>query len=186
VSWKMTWYFCWWRRGCLGHPQALTLVLLGYFLGWHGHPQAWYFVYSSSHLFILLSLHLKTSFMQNFTQFSLATLVYARYWIHFWFSFNSSTTSIKKLATVATSSKVLWSKELKKKEIKRQMQMQIVAEICQNRTAGKDRFFWKSSVVQIKKCKTNESFIITWGICTKNCRSIWHSRVFHEFLQQSA
>jgi hypothetical protein len=41
VSWKMTWYFCWWRRGCLGHPQALTLVLLGYFLGWHGHPQAW-------------------------------------------------------------------------------------------------------------------------------------------------
>jgi hypothetical protein len=29
--------------------------------------------------------------------------------------------------------------------------MQIVAEICQNRTAGKDQFFRKSSVAQIKK-----------------------------------
>jgi hypothetical protein len=27
----------------------------------------------------------------------------------------------------------------------------------QNRTAGKDRFFFKYSVAQIKKCKTNES-----------------------------
>jgi hypothetical protein len=36
--------------------------------------------------------------------------------------------------------------------------MQIVAEIYQNRTAGKDQFFFrKSSVAQIKKCKTNES-----------------------------
>jgi hypothetical protein len=35
--------------------------------------------------------------------------------------------------------------------------MQIVAEICQNRTAGKDRFFQKSSVAQIKKYKTNKS-----------------------------
>jgi hypothetical protein len=31
--------------------------------------------------------------------------------------------------------------------------MQIVAEICQNRTAGKDQFVWKSSVAQIEKCK---------------------------------
>jgi hypothetical protein len=35
--------------------------------------------------------------------------------------------------------------------------MQRVAEICQNITAGKDRFFQKSSVAQIEKCKTNES-----------------------------
>jgi hypothetical protein len=35
--------------------------------------------------------------------------------------------------------------------------MQIVAEICQNRTTGKDRFFGKSFVAQIEKCKTNES-----------------------------
>jgi hypothetical protein len=35
--------------------------------------------------------------------------------------------------------------------------MQIVAEICQNRIAGKDQFFWKYSVDQIEKCKTNKS-----------------------------
>jgi hypothetical protein len=35
--------------------------------------------------------------------------------------------------------------------------MQIMAKICQNRTAGKDRFFRKSSVAQIEKCKTDES-----------------------------
>jgi hypothetical protein len=35
--------------------------------------------------------------------------------------------------------------------------MQIVAEICQNRTAGKDQFFRKSSVAQIEKCKASES-----------------------------
>jgi hypothetical protein len=29
--------------------------------------------------------------------------------------------------------------------------MQIVAEICQNRTTGKDRFFQKSYVAQIEK-----------------------------------
>jgi hypothetical protein len=34
--------------------------------------------------------------------------------------------------------------------------MQIVAEICQNRTAGKAQFFQKSSVAQIEKCKTNK------------------------------
>jgi hypothetical protein len=34
--------------------------------------------------------------------------------------------------------------------------MQIVAEICQNRMAGKDQFFRKPSVAQIEKCKTNE------------------------------
>ena len=35
--------------------------------------------------------------------------------------------------------------------------MQIVAEISQNRIAGKDRFFRKFSVAQIEKYKTNES-----------------------------
>jgi hypothetical protein len=34
--------------------------------------------------------------------------------------------------------------------------MQIVVEICQNRIAGKDQFFQKSSIAQIEKCKTNE------------------------------
>jgi hypothetical protein len=75
-------------------------------------------------------------------------------------------------------------KKLKKKAIERQTQ--IVAEICQNRTAGKDRFFRKSSVAQIEKCKTNESLAINWGMCTRNCRSKRCSENFYEFLRYSA
>jgi hypothetical protein len=86
----------------------------------------------------------------------------------FWFNFNSSTTL-----------KHFRSKELKKKEIKRQMQ--IVAEISQNRTAGKDRFFRKSSVAQIEKCKSNKSYILTYDMCTQNCRSIRRLGFFMNF-----
>jgi hypothetical protein len=43
-------------------------------------------------------------------------------------------------------------------------QTQIVAEICQNRTADKGRFFRGPSVAQIEMCKTNESLDITWVI----------------------
>jgi hypothetical protein len=43
-------------------------------------------------------------------------------------------------------------------------QTQILAEICQNRTAGKDRIFRGFFVAQIKTCSTNESLDITWGI----------------------
>jgi hypothetical protein len=32
-----------------------------------------------------------------------------------------------------------------------------MAEICENRTAGKDQFFKPPSVAQIKNSKTNES-----------------------------
>jgi hypothetical protein len=39
-------------------------------------------------------------------------------------------------------------KKLKKKEIKRQMQ--IVAEICQNRIAGKDHFFENLLLLKLK------------------------------------
>jgi hypothetical protein len=74
-------------------------------------------------------------------------------------------------------------KELKKKAIERQTQ--IVAEICQNRTADKYRFFWGFSVAQMKKCKTNESLDITWGICTRNRRSKILSENFHEVLRCS-
>jgi hypothetical protein len=35
--------------------------------------------------------------------------------------------------------------------------MQIAEEIYQNRTAGKDQFFRKSYIAQIKKCKNNKS-----------------------------
>jgi hypothetical protein len=48
-------------------------------------------------------------------------------------------------------------KRTQKKAIKRQTQ--ILAEICQNRTADKGRIFEEFSVAQIKKCSTNESFL---------------------------
>jgi hypothetical protein len=57
-----------------------------------------------------------------------------------------------------------------------------VAEICQNRTADKDRFFRGFSVAQIEKYKTNKSFEITWVIFTRNLRSKRYSENFHEFL----
>jgi hypothetical protein len=52
-----------------GHPQALTLVPLGYFLGVAWASPSLSFVHSSSHLIILQFLHLKTFFKQNSTQF---------------------------------------------------------------------------------------------------------------------
>jgi hypothetical protein len=79
--------------------------------------------------------------------------------------------------------KVPGSKELKKKAIERQTQ--ILAEICQNRTADKGRIFKGFSVAQIKKCITNESLDITWGICTRNSRSKRYSENFHKFLRCS-
>jgi hypothetical protein len=85
--------------------------------------------------------------------------------------------------TVATSSKVSWSKELEKKVIKRQTQ--ILAEICQNRTADKGRIFEGFSVAQIKKCSTNKSLDITWGIYTTNGRSKIYIDNFHKFIRCS-
>jgi hypothetical protein len=101
----------------------------------------------------------------------------------FWFRFQLKNTTYKAYTTVATSSQVLWSKELKKKAIERQTQ--IVAEICQNRTADKGRFFRGPSVAQIEKCKTNESLDITCGICTTNHSSKRYTENFHEFLRCS-
>ena len=68
---------------------------------------------------------------------------------------HKSNTPFKALATVTTSLKALPPKRTQKKKIKRQMQ--ILAEICQNRTSGKDEFFRGTSVAQIKKWETNES-----------------------------
>ena len=76
---RQTWAFYWWRRGCLGHPQALTLVPLGYLLGWHhgGIPKLE--LLSILHLIASFSLYTwNFSFIQNFTQSSLATLVYSK------------------------------------------------------------------------------------------------------------
>jgi hypothetical protein len=70
-----------------------------------------------------------------------------------------------------------------KKAIK--WQTQILAEICQNRTADKDRIFEGFFVTQIKKCSTNESLDITWGICTRNRRSKKYTENLYEFLRCS-
>jgi hypothetical protein len=56
-----------------------------------------------------------------------------------------------------------------------------VAEICQNRTADKDRFFGGPSVAQIKKCKTNKSLEITWGMRTRNSDQKDILRIFMNF-----
>jgi hypothetical protein len=101
----------------------------------------------------------------------------------FCFRFQLKTTTYKAYTMVATSPKVPWSKELKKKAIERQIQ--IVAEIYQNRTTGKGRFFRGFSVAQIKKCITSESLDITWVICTRNRRSKRYSENFPEFLRCS-
>jgi hypothetical protein len=61
-----------------------------------------------------------------------------------------------------------------------------VVEICQNRTAEKDRFFGGPSVAQIEKCKTNKSLEITWGMRTRNRRSKRYSENCHHFLRCSA
>jgi hypothetical protein len=53
--------------------------------------------------------------------------------------------------------------------------------ICQNRISVKGRFFRGPSAAQIKKCKTNESLDITWGICTRNSRSKDILRIFMIF-----
>jgi hypothetical protein len=70
-----------------------------------------------------------------------------------WFSFNSSTTPINTLATVATSSK---SSVIKQTQKERDQEANANSGSCQNRTTGKDQFFRKSSIAQIEKCKTNE------------------------------
>jgi hypothetical protein len=68
VFWKVSWFLLM-KKGCLGGiPKLWCLNLLD--ISWvDGHPQAWAFVYYSSHLIILQSQHLKTSFIQNLTQF---------------------------------------------------------------------------------------------------------------------
>jgi hypothetical protein len=59
--------------------------------------------------------------------------------------------SLKTQAIVLTPSKSSIHLKRTQKGINKK-QMQIMAEICQNRPAGRNRFFRTSSVAQIKKC----------------------------------
>ena len=107
------------------------------------------FVHPSSHHTILLFLHLNTQSIKNFTQSSLATLVH-RNNKSTWFSFNTSLAlHLKHYLLSQLLLKLFPSKEHQKKAIK--MQMQILAEICQNRTAGEDDFFSKILCCSIQK-----------------------------------
>jgi hypothetical protein len=183
VCWKVTWFLPM-KKGCLGGiPKIWRLYLLDISWGEMGIPN----------LELLSILHLISSFSNPYTwkllsyktlhnsisNVSISIIVNQS----FWFRFQLKNTTYKAYTTVATSSKVPWSKELKKKAIKRQTQ--IVVEICQNRTADKGRFFLEPSVAQIKKCKNNESLDITWGICIRNRRSKIYSENFHEFVRCS-
>ena len=59
--------------------------------------------------------------------------------------------SLKTQATVETPSKISISQKRTQKGINKK-QMQIMAEICQNRPAGRNEFFRTSYVAQIKNC----------------------------------
>jgi hypothetical protein len=100
-----------------GHPQALTLVLLGYFLGW---------CMGILKLELLSILQLTSSFSNPYTwklpsyktkhnsvSNISASITYNKSSICF--RFQLKTTSYIVDITVATSPKVPWSKELKRK-----------------------------------------------------------------------
>jgi hypothetical protein len=83
--------------------------------------------------------------MQNFTQFFSGNISAIEITNPLRFSSKIYQTSIKILATVETFSKSSFSqKNSKRKRIRGKCK--IVAEICQNRIAGKNRFFRKFSV----------------------------------------
>ena len=72
-----------------------------------------------------------------------------------------------------------FSREHQKKEIK--SPMQIMAEICQNRTTGKDDFFRKSYVAQIKKWSTKNSCGYSPGLRKKNSGHFEFTVILYEF-----
>ena len=128
-------------------------IFLGVTPCWN--PQAWDFVHSSSH-YIILSLHLQiflhtklhTIFISNIS-------VFKRYYTS-GKALEQKDFLLKTQATVATPSKSSIHPKRTKKGINKK-QMQIMAEICQNRPVGKDEFFRRPSVAHIKKWWTNES-----------------------------
>jgi hypothetical protein len=135
----------------------LTLVLLAYFLGCMGIPK----------LELLSIFHIISSFSNPYTwkppsyktQHNSISNISINIIMNqpLWFRFQLKTTSYKAYTTVATSPKVPWSKELKKKAIERQTQ--ILAEICKNRTADRSRIFRGFSVAQIKSSKLMKVWI---------------------------
>jgi hypothetical protein len=155
VCWKVTWFLPM-KKGCLGGiPKIWRLYFLNISWGDMG----------ISKLELLSILQLISSFSNPYTwklrsyktqnnSISNISVSITMNKPIFCFRFQLKTTTYKAYTTVATSPKVPWSKELKKKAFERQTW--IVAEICQNRTAEKGRFLkgflsLKSKSVQLMK-----------------------------------
>ena len=155
AHWKMTWCFLLMKRGVPRASPSFDACTSWIFLGVsRGHPQAWAFFHSSSYCITLLSLYLKTSFIQNSTQF-ISNISVIKIIKSIWFSMTYEKHILNISYCNTSFKKVLWSRELKKKGIKRHNAT--MAEICQNRTVRKDLFFRKCYAAQIEKNWTNES-----------------------------
>ena len=85
AHWKMTWCFLM-KSGCMGIPKLWRLYLLNVSWGVMGHPQAWAFVHSSSYCITLLSLHLKTCFIQNSNTILISSISILKIIDQLWFS----------------------------------------------------------------------------------------------------
>jgi hypothetical protein len=139
VCWKVTWFLPM-KKGCLGGiPKLWRLYLLDISWGDMGIPK----LELSSILHLISSLSIpytwklpsyKTSH-NSISNVSINMIVNQL----FWFSFKLKYTTYKAYTTVATSSKVPWSKELKKKVIERQTK--IVAESVKIEQLTKVDFF---------------------------------------------
>jgi hypothetical protein len=139
VCWKVTWFLPM-KKGCLGGiPKLWRLYLLDISWGDMGIPKleilSIFYLISSLSISYTWKLPLCKTSHNSISNVSINIIVNQL----FWFRFQLKNTTYKVYTTVSTSSKVPWSKELKKKAIERQTQ--IVAEICQNRTAKKRSIF---------------------------------------------
>jgi hypothetical protein len=120
VCWKVTWFLPM-KKGCLGGIPKLELLSILQLISSFSNTCTWKLPsYKTQHNSIS---NISVSIIMNQPSFC--------------FRFQLKTTTYKAYTTVATSPKIPWLKELKKKAIERQTQ--IVAEICQNRTADKGR-----------------------------------------------
>jgi hypothetical protein len=172
------------EEGCLGGiPKLWRLYLLDISWGDMGIPKLE--LLSILHLISSLSIPYTWKLPSYKTSHNSISNVSVNMIVNqpFWFSFILKYTTYKAYTTVATSSKVPWSKELKKRAIERQTQ--IVAEIYQKRTADKCRFFEDLLLLKSKSAKLMKVWI-TWGICSRNRRSKRYSENFHKFLRCNA
>jgi hypothetical protein len=126
VSWKVTWFLPMKKGVPRGIPKLWRLYFLDISWGDMGIPKLE--LLSRLHLILSLSISYTWKLPSYKTSHNSISNVSINIIVNqpFWFSFKLKHTTYKAYTTVATSSKVLWSKELKKKAIEKQTQ--IVAE----------------------------------------------------------